>query len=111
MEPVTLATVTAGLTVLGTECAKGVASQAGKEIWSKVKGLFGWRQEPNLSELPHNVATRLQSDEALVGQIIRLLQDVNQDDASLQMIGSLVSNLAAEKVVVVAGNVEGGINF
>lgn len=110
MEPVTLATVTAALTLLGTECAKGIASQVGKDIWTKAKNLFGWTEEPKPAELPQTIATRLQNDDVLSSQIIKLLQEAKNTDASMQMIGSLVNNLTAGKVVV-AGKVEGGITF
>jgi hypothetical protein len=110
MDPVTLATVTAALTLLGTECAKGLASQAGKDLWSRAKGLLGWAKEPDTQELPKAIATKLSSDQALMGQLITLLREAKASDSSTQMVGSLVGTLAAEKAVV-AQKVEGGIKM
>jgi hypothetical protein len=100
MDPVTLATVTAALTLLGTECAKGLASQAGKDLWSRAKGLLGWTKEPNAQELPKAIATKLNTDQALMGQIITLLREAKTGDSTVQMVGSLVGDLSAEKAVV-----------
>jgi hypothetical protein len=41
IDPVTLATITSAVTVLGNEYLKGVGSEAGKTIWIAVKLLFG----------------------------------------------------------------------
>ena len=110
MDPVTLSTVTAALTVLGTECAKGIASKAGQDIWAKAKSLLGWTEEPPAANLPQAVATKLLDNEPLMGEIVNLLSHSNNEDSSVQIIGSLVQNLRAEKVVV-AGKVDGGITF
>ena len=100
MDPVTLATVTAALTLLGTECAKGVASQAGKDIWSKAKSILGWAKDPDAQELPKAIATKLNTDQVLVGQIVALLQEAKAADSSVQMVGTLVGTLTTEKAVV-----------
>ena len=110
MDPIVLATATAALTVLGTETAKGMASQAGKDIWSKVKGLLGWTKEPAAPELPKAIATKLSSDEALLAQIVKLLSEAKAPDSSVQMAGSLVGSLTDEKAVV-AQKIEGGITM
>lgn len=105
MEPITLATVTAALTVLGNESMKGFASEAGKAIWNRAKTILGWSEEPKTEELPQAIATKLQEDESAAQEIVHLLQTSNHDETSVQMINSLVQNLTAEKVVV-AGRVE-----
>jgi hypothetical protein len=110
MDPVTLATVTAALTLLSTECAKGVASEAGKDLWSRARGLLGWTKEPDAQELPKAIATQLNTDQALMGQVIALLQEAKGAASSVQMVGSLVGTLTAEKAVV-AQKVEGGIKM
>ena len=100
MDPIILATATSALTLLGTETAKGLASQAGKDVWSKAKGLMGWTNEPDAPELPRAIATTLQSDEALLAHVIKLLADAKAPDSSVQMAASLVGTLTAEKVVI-----------
>jgi|GEM_PF-1661961 len=110
MDPIILATATSALTLLGTETAKGIASQAGKDVWSKAKNLLGFTKEPAAPDLPKAIATRLNNDEALLAQIITLLADANAADSSVQIAESLVGSLTAEKVVV-AQRIEGGIKM
>ena len=105
VDPISLATVTAALTLLATECAKGAASQAGQDLWSKAKSFFGWTKEPAAQELPKAIATRLHPDQSLLDQVITLLRDAKREDASVQNIGSMVGSLTAEKVVVVGHHV------
>jgi len=89
IDPISLATVTAALTVLGTETAKGVASEAGKNIWTKTKDLLGWTTDPDATALPKAIAARLHGDEALFDRILTLLQDAKTGDTSVQMVGPL----------------------
>lgn len=42
MEPLTLATLTGAVTVLASEVGKGIASEAGKSAWGRIKSLFNW---------------------------------------------------------------------
>jgi hypothetical protein len=87
-----------------------VASQAGKDIWSRAKGLLGWTKEPETQELPKAIATKLNTDQALLGEVIKLLQGAKAPDSSVQMAGSLVGTLSAEKAIV-AQRIEGGIKM
>jgi hypothetical protein len=100
VDPISLATVTAALTVLGTECAKGVASEAGKTLWAKTMGLLGWTKHLEEKEIPKEIATRLHDDQALLDQVITILQNANTSDSSVKMVGSLVENVTADKVIV-----------
>ncbi|MCA8999026.1 MAG: hypothetical protein KDA80_18645, partial [Planctomycetaceae bacterium] len=100
MDPITLATVTSALTVLGTKCAEGAASQLGKDLWSRTKGLLGWTEEPDIQELPKAIATTLITDQERMNQIVALLHDAKMKDSSVQLVGTLVGNLTAEKAVV-----------
>jgi hypothetical protein len=110
MDQVMLATLAAAVTVLATECGKGVATEAGKDIWTKIKSLFGWTAEPKPSELFQAIATRLSPDESLVKEVRKLLQETpNTGRASAsQLIGLLVSDHALVANIV---NVQGGIKF
>jgi hypothetical protein len=110
VDPITLATVTSALTLLSTECAKGMASQAGKDIWARAKGLLGLVGEPATEELPKAIATKLHSNEALLAQIITVLKETKATDSSVKMIGSLVGTLSANKVIV-AQKIDGGITM
>lgn len=95
MDPITLATVTAALTTLATECGKNAASEAGKDLWDQVKSLFGWKAEPPPSELAPDIARRLQADDALLKRVVGLLQERPAGTAS-----ALVGSIQAGKVVV-----------
>lgn len=95
MDPITLATVTAAVTVLGSEFAKGALSEAGKDTWAKIKALFRWKRDPQPTQLAPAVAQRLQGDQELAKQIVTLLQQQPTGTPS-----SLVGSIDAEKVVV-----------
>lgn len=88
MDPIT--TVTAALTVLAAECAKGAASEIGKNAWEKIKSLFGWKTEPAPAQLPADIEQRLQKDDALLGQVLELLRKQPTGTASV-MIGSIIA--------------------
>ena len=95
MDPITLATLTSGASVLAVECAKGAASEAGKAVWSSVKTLFGWEKEPDMAEFAPTIAQRLQADAELARKLTELLQQSQTGTAS-----TLVGTINAEKVVV-----------
>jgi hypothetical protein len=95
MDPIVLATLTSGATVLAAECAKGAASEAGKDVWTKIKSLFGWKKEPQLMQLAPTIAQRLQADADLARKLVDLLQQDRAGTAS-----TLVGTINADKVVV-----------
>jgi len=74
MDPITLATVTSAATVLATEVAKGAAGEAGKDVWTKIKSLLGWKAEPAPAELAPSIAATLLEQPALAEQLAPLLQ-------------------------------------
>jgi hypothetical protein len=45
LDSITLATLTAAISSLGIECARGTASEAGKDAWRKISSLFGWKAD------------------------------------------------------------------
>lgn len=96
MDPVTLATVTAAVTVLATECSKGFASQAGKDLWVKIKRLFNWKADPPQFELPVHIAKHLLENQQHLRQVVQLLQA----DGASGTAHTLVSSITADKVVV-----------
>jgi hypothetical protein len=95
-----LATVTSILTVIGTECGKGVATAAGEDIWSRAKALFGWRADPALDKLPLSIATTIHDNQMLAEQLIHLLQTRGATETAGNVVGPLVQNLQAIKSVV-----------
>lgn len=97
MEPITLATITAALTVLATDVISGAASAAGEDLWQKAKALLGWRAEPDLPNLAVAIAEELQRNEERAGQLVALLQEHPHVD---QPGAALVSKIDAKKVIV-----------
>jgi hypothetical protein len=100
VDPIQLATATSALTVLGHECLKGIASEATKEVWRKVKELFDWTSEPKQAELAQGIATKLNDDPALMSELIKLLQTHTGAGDTISFAGSLVANLKAKNAVV-----------
>src|SRR5436190_22408681 len=96
MEPVILATVTAAITVLATECAKGLAGQAGKDAWGKIKSLFGWSKDPNPADLSTQIAARLAEDRALAPAVLEILRT----GAGAGTATQLVQHLKATKSII-----------
>ena len=97
MDPITLATLTSAVTVLGTEILKGAASSVGKDLWGKIKAVFGWNVEPSMSDLPVEVATRLSADGALAKSILALLKSSSSIENTAT---ALVGNINADQVIV-----------
>lgn len=99
MDPVTLATVTAALTVLATECTKGVACDSGKEVWQCAKSLMGWESDPLPADLAVSIASQLNSSDKLACQIVDLLKSTTDHEDSA---ATLVNNVKWDGNTVVA---------
>jgi len=97
MDPVTLATITSGVSVLATECAKGLAGQGGKDTWARIKSVLGWKGDPAPENLAPAVAERLAYDEDTACTVIQLLQQANNVGSAAAIVG----NINAERVVVI----------
>jgi hypothetical protein len=105
MDPIVLSTMTAALTVLGTEVGKATASEAGKTAWQGVLKLFGWTRAPALPELAESIANKLQADPELAR---RVLGHLGRDEVG--PASTLVANISAEKVVV-AQTIQGDVHM
>jgi hypothetical protein len=95
VEPLTLATLTAAVTVLASEVGKGIASEAGKTAWSRIKALFKWSADPAETDLSTAIAKTLEANQALARQVVEILQGQSTGTAS-----TLVGRIDAEKVIV-----------
>ena len=95
MDPVTLATLTAGVVVLATEAGKGLAGEAGKGTWKAIQRKLGWSELPASSALAPRVAEALQAQPQLAPEILTLLQQPSIGSAQ-----QLVGTVNAEKVIV-----------
>ncbi|WP_148282418.1 hypothetical protein [Corallococcus coralloides] len=94
MDPVTLATVTSAITVLGTKVAEGVVGEASKTLWERVLKTFGWSSTPPTEQLAQTTATHLQAHPEQAAQALSILK---QDTGS---VGMLVGRIDAEKVII-----------
>jgi len=96
MDPITLATVTSGVSLLAHEVARGVADAAGHDVWKQIKTLLGFTPEPPPDQLAPKVAQRLQHDEKLTDKIIQLLQS---NEMAHSPAATLVGSIHARGVV------------
>jgi len=95
MDPVTIATITSGVTALAVEFAKSTLSEAGKDAWNKVKSVLGLAKEPKLEELPATVVARLGERPQLAHDLLVILKAEGSGTAR-----SLVGKVNAQNVVV-----------
>ena len=102
MDPITLATVTSAVSVLASECAKGAASDAGKDLWARIKSLLSWSKDPELADLAPLLAKQLSANEKLALNIVELLKGSPEAET---VAGKLVGRIDAQKVIV-AGRIE-----
>ncbi|HEY1375150.1 MAG TPA: hypothetical protein VGF55_00060 [Gemmataceae bacterium] len=104
MDPVTIAAATGAVSVLASKCAEGFASEAGKSLWEKVKGLFGWGKgkEPDPAGLPTAVAERLHDDAQLLGQVLELLK-TQPASAEVPIVGSVFAKKSVVAQTINAG--------
>lgn len=96
MDPISLATITSAATNLGIEAITDTVGEAGRELWDTIKQKLGWQQDPDSSELASRIARKLQNDEELSRELVRLLQDQNESHYS----SALVKNIDADKVTL-----------
>jgi hypothetical protein len=94
MDAITLAQITAAVTVLGTKVAEGVASAAGKSVWANIVGLFGWKDDPPSADLAKRTAEHLHQTPQDAPLILQLLE---HDDGTARM---LVGKIDAKNVAV-----------
>lgn len=109
MDPVALATVTSAVTMLASEAGKGLAGEAAKDLWGRIRSRLGLAKEPPMEELAPTVARALSDNEAAASDVVRMLQ---QHAGQAGDAASLVGRIDAEKVIYIANQtVFGGQTF
>jgi hypothetical protein len=103
IDPITLSSITAAVSVLGNEVAKGIASEAAKTAWGGVKNLFRWTSDPAPHEIPAEVAKTTEASPEIVEKLLELLKH-NQTGTATQLVGHL--EVQAGGKVVVADKVD-----
>ena len=98
MEPVTLAVLTSAATVLASEVGKGIASEAGKSAWGRIKSLFKWSAEPAEADLSAAIARALEANESLARQVVEILQ-AQPTGAASTLVGSISVDKGSVTVV------------
>jgi CHASE3 domain sensor protein len=102
LDPVSLAALTSAITLVGQDYAKGIASEAGKATWERIKSLFGWHAEPPLAAIPERVAAGITASPEIAEELLKLLKQ-----APSQAAASLVQNVTITGgKVVMAQNIE-----
>lgn len=100
MDPTIVAAITAALTALGAEVAKGAAGEAGKDAWEKIKSILGSKSSDALEKAQSELITQLESDPDAAKKLLELLKSSQSKN-----VGQLVGSIKAEKVVV-ANNIK-----
>jgi hypothetical protein len=95
MDPVIVAAISGALTALATEITKGVANEAGKDAWGKIKTLLGTQPTDAIEKLHVAIAAQLDSDPDVTKKLLELLK-LSQSKNASQLVGSI----NAEKVAV-----------
>jgi hypothetical protein len=98
LDPIVLSSITAAVSVLGNEFAKGVASEAGKTTWGGVKKLFGWTSDPAPHEIPAQIATKTEASPEIVEKLLDLLKH-NQTGTAAQLVNHLEVQSGGKVVV------------
>ena len=105
MEPTLIATITTALTALSMEVSKGIASEAGKEAWNKIKHLLGSKPQRALDKAHTVVAESLEANPEILCELLELLKASQSAN-----VGPLVGSIDAEEVIV-AGGISGDIQM
>jgi len=88
-----IAAISGALTALATEVAKGVANEAGKDTWEKIKTLLGSKPSNAIENVQGEVANYLELNPDVMKALLELLKLSQSKNA-----GQLVGSINAEKV-------------
>lgn len=98
IDPVVLSSLTAAVSVLGTDYLKGVGSEAGKATWTGIKSLFGWTSDPAPADIPEKVTNALTASPELTEKLLALLKS-GANDAARALVGKI--EVTGGKVAVI----------
>lgn len=94
IDPVSLASITSAIAVLGNDYLKGVASEAGKSTWNQVKALLGWSSDPAPAEIPEKVAAAVKDSPDITERLLELLKN------SPPLVGKITVGSGGKVVVI-----------
>ena len=95
MDPTVVAAIAGALTALSAEVAKGVAAEAGKDAWGKIKNILGSKSSDALEEAQSEIVKQIEANPEIAQKLLTMLKSSQSKNA-----GQLVGSLNAEKVVV-----------
>lgn len=99
MTGVELAVLTTAATAVGMEAMKGLGGAAGGDLWTKIKGILGFSEDPAREDLAQRIAERLVASPELGADLGTLIKD--SGTASAQMLGRInVGQITAKNVAV-----------
>jgi hypothetical protein len=102
LDPAVLTAIATAASLLGTECLKGAASEAGKSAWLRLKSLLGWTSDPPPAEIHAKVEQSLSTAPHLADQLLPILQESGMSSVSA-LVGQL-NNYGGK--VIIAGHVD-----
>jgi hypothetical protein len=98
IDPVVLSSITAAVTALATDYAKGLGGEAAKSTWTAIKSLFGWTSDPAPVEIPEKVASALTVSPDVAPKVVDLLKSSQSGTASA-LVGNLVVSVGGKVVI------------
>lgn len=100
IDPNALAQITATVGIIGNEYLKGVASDAGKATWFRIKEMFGWVSDPPQAEISELAARALKESPNLTAELLELLKS-DRAGKTAALVGNIEVN-SGGKVVIAA---------
>lgn len=101
VEPLALSSLIAAVSVLANEYLKGIASDAGKTTWTRIKALLGWTSDPAPAEIPDKVAKAVATSPETAEKLLGLLKS-NETGTATALVDKLQVNGGK---VIIAGNI------
>jgi hypothetical protein len=107
MDPIVMATITAAVSVLGSEYLKGFGNEAGQSTWNGIKSLLGWTSDPDPADIPDKIAAALTASPGMAERLVQLLKSNNAGTATA-MVGKIEMSGGKLNVVntIIADRVE-----
>lgn len=103
IDPVALSTLAAGISLIGEECLKGLAGEAGKSAWAGIKDLLGWKLDPVPAEISDKASDALRASPEIADRLLELLK-ASKVQSATQLVGEINASGHAKVLVVQNAN-------
>jgi hypothetical protein len=74
IDPNALSSIAAAVSALGNEYLKGIASDAGKATWTRIRSLLGWTSDPAATEISEKVTDAVAASPEIASKLLELLR-------------------------------------